>query len=166
MQEGSCYDVAGSKMVDYGIALHPEDGDPLDLSIRRALAHLPVHYHHLNQTAYNPIRFAANTVSIETKTGANSLQEARLQVGIWIAAWYMRMQQLVRRTTAQQEERQDKENDQEGGESSRKIELLIPAPIVIVIEHKWKLFFACDRGNRIVSPLSCDLLHCGVVGMA
>lgn len=38
MQEGSCYDVAGSKMVDYGIALHPEDGDPLDLSIRRALA--------------------------------------------------------------------------------------------------------------------------------
>ncbi|KAH7019715.1 hypothetical protein EDB80DRAFT_887337 [Ilyonectria destructans] len=34
MQEGSCYDVAGSKMVDYGIALHPEDGDPLDLCDR------------------------------------------------------------------------------------------------------------------------------------
>ncbi|KAH6961898.1 hypothetical protein BKA56DRAFT_499600 [Ilyonectria sp. MPI-CAGE-AT-0026] len=149
MQEGSCYDVAGSKMVDYGIALHPEDGDPLDLSIRRALAHLPVHSHHLNQTAYDPIRFAANAVSIETKTGANGLQEARLQVGIWIAAWYTRMQQLLRRTMAQEEETQDEKNDQEDGETSGKIELLIPVPVVIVIEHEWKLFFACDRGNKI-----------------
>ncbi|KAH6973818.1 hypothetical protein BKA56DRAFT_620018 [Ilyonectria sp. MPI-CAGE-AT-0026] len=124
------------RMVDYGIALHPQDGDPLDLSIRRALAHLPVHSHHLNQTAYGPIRFAANAVSIETKTGANGLQEARLQVGIWIAA-------------TQQEDRQGKENDQDGGESSRKTELLIPVPIIIVIEHEWKLFFACDCGNKI-----------------
>ncbi|KAH7146734.1 hypothetical protein B0J13DRAFT_442303 [Dactylonectria estremocensis] len=136
-------------MVDYGIVLHPEDGDPLDLSIRRALAHLPVHSHHLNQTAYDPLRFATNAVSIETKTGTNGLQEARLQVGIWIAAWYTRMQQLLQHTRAQQEDRQGKEKDQEGGESSSKTEILIPVPVIIVIQHEWKLFFACDRGKKI-----------------
>jgi hypothetical protein len=36
---------------------------------------------------------------------------------------------------------------------------LIPVPVIIVVEHDWKLLFACDRGNRIVSVL----LRCGSV---
>ncbi|KAM5343958.1 hypothetical protein ACJ41O_012495 [Fusarium nematophilum] len=75
MKEGSYYDVVGSKMVDYGIALHPEDNEPLDRSMRRALAHLPTQTHHFNQIAYDPVRLAANAVSIETKTGSKAFKK-------------------------------------------------------------------------------------------
>ncbi|KAJ4307650.1 hypothetical protein N0V84_012586, partial [Fusarium piperis] len=95
MKEGSFYDKVGSKMVDYGIALHPEEDSPLGQSIRRALRPLPSSKQYLNHAAYDPIKYAANVVSIETKTGSGGPQEARSQLGIWIASWNFRMHQLL-----------------------------------------------------------------------
>ncbi|KAH7112688.1 hypothetical protein EDB81DRAFT_735162 [Dactylonectria macrodidyma] len=148
MQEGSCYDVAGSKLVDFGIALHPERGGLLDNAIHRALAHLPAHWHHLNQTPYDPIRFGANAISIETKTGTNGLHEARLQIGIWVAAWHNRMKILLQQDT-DQEDTESEPNRAANTRGNGKSDLLVTLPVIIVVEHDWKLFFACDRGNQI-----------------
>ncbi|KAI3571972.1 hypothetical protein IWW34DRAFT_765410 [Fusarium oxysporum f. sp. albedinis] len=142
MKEGSYYDVAGSKMVDYAVALHPEVNDPLDLAIHRVLQHSPTSTHYFNHTAYDPIRFAPTAVSIETKTGANGLQEARLQLGIWIASWSFRLHQLLDR-------RQIPDDNLDDVADASNPQTLIPVPVIIVVEHDWKLLFACDRGNRI-----------------
>ncbi|KAF5019918.1 hypothetical protein F66182_8058 [Fusarium sp. NRRL 66182] len=142
MHEGSYYDVAGSKMVDYAIALHPEESDALDIAIRRILQYSPAATHYFNHAAYDPIRFAPTAVSIETTTGANGLQEARLQLGIWIASWSFRLHQLL-------ETRQTRHGDGDGRAGAGSPQTLIPLPVIIVVEHDWKLLFACDRGNRI-----------------
>ncbi|EXK75893.1 hypothetical protein FOQG_19343 [Fusarium oxysporum f. sp. raphani 54005] len=142
MREGSYYDVAGSKMVDYAVALHPEENDPLDLAIHRILQHSPTSTYYFNHAAYDPIRFAPTVVSIETKTGANGLQEARLQLGIWIASWSFRLHQLLDR-------RQIRDDNLNSVTDDRNPQTLIPVPVIIVVEHDWKVLFACDRGNRI-----------------
>ncbi|KAF4982318.1 hypothetical protein FDECE_17538 [Fusarium decemcellulare] len=146
MQQGSCYDVAGSKLVDFGIALHPEEDGPLNNAVRRSLVDLPVHLYHVNQASYDPIRLAPNVVSIETKAGSTGLPEARLQIGVWIAAWHHRMRILLQRKS---------KHEGAGGvadtEKNNMPNPLITLPVIIVVEHDWKLFFACDRGDHIVS---------------
>lgn len=137
MKEGSFYDKVGSKMVDYGIALHPDEDSPLGQAIHCALRPLPSSKQYLNQAAYDPIKYAANVVSIETKTGSGGLQEARSQLGIWIASWNFRMHQLLH------EKRPSRE--------ASVPQVLIPVPVIVVIEHMWKLSFACDSSHRIVS---------------
>ncbi|KAG4268349.1 hypothetical protein FPRO04_12455 [Fusarium proliferatum] len=152
MKEGSYYDVTGSKMVDYAVALHPEENDPLDLAIHHVLQHSPMPTHYFNHVAYDPVRFAPIAVSIETKTGTNGLQEARLQLGIWIASWSFRLHQLLDRRQIRVENLDDVADVSDP-------QTLIPVPVIIVVEHDWKLLFACDRGNRIVN----ELLRCGSV---
>jgi hypothetical protein len=67
-------------------------------------------------------------LSIEVKIASGSLEEARGQLGLWIAAWHTRMS-LLRKCN----------------------EEIIALPLVIVMEHEWKLMFAVDRGDSIVS---------------
>ncbi|KAI8710495.1 hypothetical protein NCS52_01566600 [Fusarium sp. LHS14.1] len=138
MREGSFYDKVGSKMVDYGIALHPDEDSPLDQAIRRALQQLPTTTHYFNHVAYDPIKYAANVVSIETKTGSKGPQEARSQLGIWIASWSFRMHQLL-----------DGRQMPTGAGETGQPQPLIPVPVIVVIEHVWRLSFACDRGHCI-----------------
>lgn len=137
MKEGSFYDKVGSKMVDYGIALHPDEDSPLGQAIRCALRPLPSSKQYLNQAAYDPIKYAANVVSIETKTGSGGPQEARSQLGIWIASWNFRMHQLL--------------HGRRPSSEASAPQVLIPVPVIVVIEHMWKLSFACDSSHRIVS---------------
>ncbi|KAH7150657.1 hypothetical protein DER46DRAFT_578682 [Fusarium sp. MPI-SDFR-AT-0072] len=138
MRECSFYDKVGSKMVDYGIALHPDENSALGQAIRRALQQLLTSMNYLNHVAYDPIKYAANAVSIETKAGSKGPQEARSQLGIWISSWSFRMHQLL-------DGRKIPADVGEAGESRT----LIPVPVIIVIEHVWTLSFACDRGHRI-----------------
>ncbi|KAH6949515.1 hypothetical protein DER45DRAFT_624024 [Fusarium avenaceum] len=65
-------------------------------------------------------------MSIESKTASGSLEEARAQLGLWVAAWHKRMGLL----------KQYDEN-------------IITLPLIAVIEHEWKLTFVMDRGSSI-----------------
>lgn len=143
MRECSFYDKVGSKMVDYGIALHPDENSALGQAIRRDLHQLPTSMNYLNHVAYEPIKSAANTVSIETKAGSKDPREARSQLGIWISSWSFRVHQLLdgRKMPA----------DVDVAAESR---TLIPVPVILVIEHVWTLSFACDRGHWIISCIA------------
>lgn len=73
----------------------------------------------------NPI-----AMSIESKTASGSLEEARAQLGLWVAAWHKRMGLL----------KQYDEN-------------IIMLPLIAVIEYEWKLIFVMDRGSLIISVI-------------
>lgn len=80
-------------------------------------------------------------VTIGTKVGGGSLNEGRVQLGKWIAAWHARMAIL----------------GVGGGDDGP---LLPTLPLILTHDHQWSLYFAVDRGHKIVSwchPLSICL---------
>ncbi|KXX79951.1 hypothetical protein MMYC01_202303 [Madurella mycetomatis] len=48
----------------------------------------------INQTDYPPLLRAPAAITVETKIGGTSSEEGRLQLGIWTAAWHIRMAAL------------------------------------------------------------------------
>ncbi|KAI6747502.1 hypothetical protein HG530_015882 [Fusarium avenaceum] len=63
---------------------------------------------------------------METKIATGHVEQARNQLGLWIAAWHKRMSAL--------------------GTSNEQI---ITLPLIMVVEHEWKLMFAYDQGDAI-----------------
>lgn len=90
----------------------------------------------VNQTCYEPVRFAPIAVSIETKqpTGRD---DGKVQLAVWIAAWQYRMRRLL--------------NDKGKGIPEQELEQgrIVTLPLLLVTGHQWRLYFACDRGHRI-----------------
>jgi hypothetical protein len=155
--------LAQSKMVDYVLSLWLNDGQrpPLgdlvqsysssaDERLARAIyaaVDSPANdldpIPSVNQTCYEPVRFAPIAVSIETKQPM-ARDDGKVQLGVWTAAWHYRMQRLL----------MQHKDIQEQGVSSR----IVTLPLLLVTGHQWRLYFACDRGNRI------DILESLLVG--
>lgn len=77
----------------------------------------------VNQTLYAPLRTRPISVNIETKLTGQNWDEAMMQVGIWTAAQFSRLEQLVDRT-----------------------DVTLPfIPIIIIQGHDWT-FLAASRG--------------------
>lgn len=134
MKASSPYDFTRSKMIDWGVRVRPP---PATFSRIQALVdELPDNQSSVNQTIYGPVRYEPIAISIESKIAIGALEEARLQLGVWVAAWHRRMSALL---PANQEP-------------------IITLPLILIMEHEWYLLFACDRGDRIVSSLvlTCD----------
>ncbi|KAF5023709.1 hypothetical protein F66182_4230 [Fusarium sp. NRRL 66182] len=141
MKATSHYDFTRSKMIDWGIRLHPSPSTAAH--IREILLPLPENQHSVNQSTYGPVRFDPIGVSIETKTANGGAEDARLQLGVWVAAWHQRMRAFMR--------------------SDRGI---VTLPLILVLEHKWQLLFACDRGSHIDIVESVDIGDTrGLMGM-
>ncbi|KAM6514422.1 hypothetical protein FALCPG4_18913 [Fusarium falciforme] len=126
MKAATPYDYTCAKMVDLGVRICPSSH--LTETIQQTIIGLPDKERCVNQTVYGPVRKDPIAMVIETKIAAGDLQEARLQLGIWVASWHQRMKMLI-------------------GTSSKKP--LVTLPLIIVMEHKWRLLFACDRQDRI-----------------
>ncbi|KAG8673923.1 hypothetical protein FPOAC1_007242 [Fusarium poae] len=120
----SYYDMSKSKMIDWGITAIPSASTAAHID--RILDSLPITEKSINQTTYGPVVKNPIAVSIEIKTASGSLEEARAQLGLWIAAWHKRMSLL-------------KQCDEQ----------IITLPLITVMEHEWKLMFAVDRGDSI-----------------
>ena len=73
-------------MIDFTINLIP-NGE-MDNLIRRLLQHQPPDLQTINQTAYGPVRFEPIAISIETMTPDASQGEAKMQLGVWVAAHF------------------------------------------------------------------------------
>ncbi|KAJ9419637.1 hypothetical protein FOXG_07062 [Fusarium oxysporum f. sp. lycopersici 4287] len=127
MRIDTLYDYSRPKMIDLGVRICP----PPHLSgiIHKQILALPDRERCLNQTVYRPVRNDPIAMVIETKIARGDLEEARLQLGIWVASWHQRMKMLI-------------------GTSSDKA--LVTLPLIIVMEHKWRLLFACDKKDQIV----------------
>lgn len=87
----------------------------------------------VNQTCYEPVRFAPIAVSIETKqpTGRD---DGKVQLAVWTAAWHYRMRRLLDKGVPAAEMGQGR---------------IVTLPLLLVTGHQWRLYFACDRGHRI-----------------
>ena len=115
-----------------------QETDPvLAEAIREAVAGMPLSIG-VNQLAYAPLRCSPIAVGVESKTGISNLEEGRRQLGVCTAAWHRRMHALMAQKTHMRGER------------------IVTLPLLLILEHEWRLSFAIDAGDAIVrvpSPL-------------
>ncbi|KAH6881068.1 hypothetical protein B0T10DRAFT_494742 [Thelonectria olida] len=128
-----------SKMIDLVLVLgfddETSDSDKrLAELIREKVWSQPGDKQFVNQTQYPPLQFRPVAVSIETKA-AGSAEEGRLQLGVWTTAWHQRMNDFFDSGSTKPRERAKPS--------------IVTMPLLLIVEHDWKLFFACDRGDRL-----------------
>lgn len=130
-------EVSEGKMVDFVLA--PRLSPELDAAIQNKLVEFSMQSRSpalasaqlcLNQTDYTPLTRSPSAISIETKVAGASLEEGRLQLGIWTAAWHKRMEFL----------------GVGGGIRGPQLPTL---PLILVHDHQWSLYFAVDRLDKI-----------------
>ncbi|RYP63843.1 hypothetical protein DL769_006855 [Monosporascus sp. CRB-8-3] len=107
--------------------LHAGEASRLHAAIVSKISSQPAGENALNQTRYSPLTYSPIAISLETKSSAGSIEEAKVQLGVWTAAWHKRMKLLL-------------------GLNSR---MIVTLPLLLAVEHDWKLFFACDKGDSI-----------------
>ncbi|KAI1144974.1 hypothetical protein F4825DRAFT_281138 [Nemania diffusa] len=126
--------------VDYVLAIDPLNNSPLQRVISFYVDNEAIVrdlYPHVNQTVYKTLRSSPIACSIKTRVES---QDPLLQLGTWIAAWHKRMFYLRRYILLESglSVRRDRDCD------------LLPSTLLIVVaNHEWRLFFACDRYNSI-----------------
>jgi hypothetical protein len=136
-----------SKRLDFVLALFVDPGFPreqhgwpgrrretdstLGEVIREAVASMPMSVG-VNQLAYAPLRYSPIAVGIESKTGMSNLEEGRRQLGVCTAAWHRRMHALMAQKTYMRGKR------------------IVTLPLLLIVEHEWRLSFAVDAGDAIV----------------
>ncbi|KAL8419961.1 hypothetical protein RB594_002929 [Gaeumannomyces avenae] len=120
--------VAGGKMVDFALVLSESEETPLGSAILNAIRAVALDEQSVNQSTYMPLTLRPLGVSIETKV-STSTAEGRVQLGLWTAAWFARMQEWI---------------------SIKPAAKGIPTamPVILVFEHRWELSFVCDRGVK------------------
>ncbi|KAK4041622.1 hypothetical protein C8A01DRAFT_14643, partial [Parachaetomium inaequale] len=132
-------EVAEGKMLDFVLAPNLGSESELDIAIQNKLVELAKQMKstvivsaHLcvNQTDYPPLMRSPAAVTMETKVARASLEEGRLQLGIWTAAWYRRMEML----------------GVGGGKPGPPLPTL---PLILTHDHEWSLYFAVDRLDKI-----------------
>ncbi|AEO60307.1 hypothetical protein MYCTH_116679 [Thermothelomyces thermophilus ATCC 42464] len=132
-------EVAEGKMVDFVLAPDLGSESELDIAIQNKLVELAKQMKSsglvsaqlcINQTDYPPLTRSPAAVTIETKVTGASLEEGRLQLGVWIAAWHSRMEML----------------GVGGGKPGPQLPTL---PLVLTHDHVWSLYFAVDRLDKI-----------------
>ena len=99
-------------------------------AIRGRITSQSINENFVNHTRYSPWPRFPLQFPLKPRLTMASEEEARVQLGIWTAAWHKRISRLV-----------------ELGDGA-----IITLPLLIAVGHHWKLYFACDRGpDGIVS---------------
>lgn len=111
----------GSKMVDYALIIRPRPAT--HAGIRRVLQGLGDDHCNINQTRYAPVRFNPITVNIEVKPPGSGKNDAMVQLAIWVAAQFKKLNIL-------------------SGEV-----VTIPIPLVWVEGHEWRVYVAFQKAN-------------------
>jgi hypothetical protein len=82
--------LTASKIVDYAIHLEPS-GPARDI----ILSLIGMSTDSINHVGYESLRTRPIAVSIETKTESRTVEEAKVQLGVWVAAQVARIEALV-----------------------------------------------------------------------
>jgi hypothetical protein len=120
-------------MVDYAINLVPNE--EMHEHIRLLVRNQPSGLQTINHTNCAAVRFQPIAISIGTGTRNAPEEEARVELGMWVAAHFNRIRML-----------------------SHKHLVPLTLPLLYVSSAQWFLFVACDRGQRIVCFLNPYLL--------
>ncbi|KAI9783479.1 MAG: hypothetical protein M1816_001361 [Peltula sp. TS41687] len=114
-----------SKMVDFAIYIEP---DKVMLEAMRAMAaRRPYETSSVNQTWHSPLLTRPIGVNIETKRSGEGWDSALVQSGIWLAAQFARLEQLV--------------------QSFGDLDSIPFLPVIIIQGHDWH-FLAASRGEN------------------
>ncbi|KAL8371770.1 hypothetical protein RB595_001527 [Gaeumannomyces hyphopodioides] len=119
--------VATGKLVDFALVLSESSMTPLGSAISKQNAGALLDEKSINQSTYTPLTFRPLGVSIETKARQGSVDEGHVQLGLWTAAWFARVQKMV------------SDKPTEGMPTA--------VPVILVHETFWRLSFVCDRGS-------------------
>lgn len=137
--DSTVHSKAGSKKVDFAIVLEPEPGSSFHTIIQTILARLtwaPSLSRSVNPSTYGPLIRAPMAIVIETKT-VTAARDPLIQLSLMAAAFHRRLHTLpVGRAT--------------GGSPLTETGELVTLPLIAITNHRWELFFACDRGGHIV----------------
>ncbi|OBS15161.1 hypothetical protein FPOA_12934 [Fusarium poae] len=112
------------KMIVRGTTVRPSASTAQHIS--QVIDALPHEKRSINQTPYGPVGNDPIAVPMETKIASGLIEEARIQLALWVATCHKRMGAL--RTSEEQ---------------------IITSPMIMVMENAWKLMFAFDQGNAI-----------------
>ncbi|KAL1873434.1 hypothetical protein VTK73DRAFT_979 [Phialemonium thermophilum] len=138
------------KMVDFAILLEADEGLPLQSAITTLLERrLSLGQKSINQTDYGRLIELPAPIAIETKTAEGSVEEAKVQLGVWTAAWFRRMKMLMRDMTAA-----DAESTPSSSTTQRTSATTISIPLLLVVGERWSLFYACEQNGRITISTS------------
>ncbi|ELQ33312.1 hypothetical protein M0657_011427 [Pyricularia oryzae] len=129
--------VIQQKKIDLALSLSPGRDSQLKEDILSAVIAQPLAERTVSQTMHDGLLFQPIAVAIETKTFQGDENYGLVQLGVWTAAWHVRMRKLM-----------------PPGHDKR----LVTLPVLLVAHHNWSLFFACDRGDRI------DMVPFGPIG--
>ncbi|KAI6621872.1 hypothetical protein MCOR07_004699, partial [Pyricularia oryzae] len=119
------------KMVDFIFVFDESVDTQLGAAIRKVLR--KDKYLSINHSDYGPIRFRPTGIPIETKISSVA-DSGRTQLLIWAAGWFARMEAWVRK--------------QQRADAGTEIKVPSTLPVILVVEHDWKLSYVCDRGDR------------------
>lgn len=97
--------VSQGKTVDFALVLMPPSDSPLQQAMWHLLRDLPMDKKCLSQTDYGPLYFFPAPVAIATKAPNGDKEEAKIQLGIWTAAWMKSMRELLRHANRVSDER-------------------------------------------------------------
>lgn len=122
-----------SKKAAFALVLVPPPR--LSAAIERAC-----NFDSVNQSLYGPFRDTPIACAMGTKT-ATAGTDPIVQLAVWTVAWYRRMDALWR-------EVHGKDVNAAAGRSH-----MVSLPVIIAVDHEWSMYFAVDRGDRIVSSL-------------
>jgi hypothetical protein len=128
-----------AKLVDLALLYRPPNSSSDTDSLTNLFRSLPASTATLNQSDYGPLRKFPAPVAIETKTAGGDIEEAKVQLGVWTAAWFKRMADL---------DRQSKSKRQRMKTSPRSLGV----PLLLIEGHRWSLYVACENDADIVSP--------------
>lgn len=85
-----------TKMVDLALVLDKDEHTPLGSAIQDAIGSAPAGEKSINQNTYGRIALRPLGVAIETKARSD-VEGGRVQLALWTAAWFARMQTWVAR---------------------------------------------------------------------
>jgi hypothetical protein len=140
-----------AKMVDF--AIHIEPSNHMQDAIH-TLAQQSSEPFSANHTSYAPLRSRPIGISIETKLTGEKWEDAMIQIEIWAAAHFTKLEELVRDAArnndlSKAEAEEDEDSSGEGGAEDYSPATLPFLPFVVVQGHDWNFLAATrDKGKR------------------
>ncbi|KAM3547524.1 hypothetical protein ARSEF4850_009975 [Beauveria asiatica] len=131
----SAHASSAHKMVDFALVLEPDQA--LRAIISDFLDGQDYATSSINQTRYEPLRERPAPIFMETKVLPGNAESARVQLGIWIAAWHERMRSIIAL----------------GGNAKR----VITVPLIHAFSGHWIAFFVVDEGTGILDAAMATL---------
>lgn len=136
-----CGDLLETKMVDFCLALSDSEVKSRALrTLKEYAVPRTKTYGSINHTEYAPLTLRPMSVSIESKTPEGSSDRALSQLSLWVACHFERLRSL-----------RALKREREGLPLALEGYIPIALPLLMAMGPQWRLYFAVDTEDSIVS---------------